>query len=569
VRQAVELVGIVNLVLFAAVAVVCVRQWSRERAPTALWAALAFVNLAAVIGVGQLLPDDPHGFAETALQRVDLAFLVLFPYLLYRFAVAFEAAKRPLAPYVDALTTGLVAATFALPHVPATGDSWPWWFAAYVIVFVIHWSVLLLIVAVRLWRAGSTEATVARRRMEMLAIASTAITAALVLAAAGADEGSPRALAISLLATLSAVAFMLGFAPPGSLRLLWRRPEQQRMQIAIGELMSATSEQDVAERVLPPMARMVGARGVALDGPDGSRIAEYGSVDETSNGDVRRLEFPFGTLVIRTSTFAPFFGGEERKLLTALGSLMSLALDRARLFTQERMARESLERIDELKSEFVSLAAHELRSPVGAIYGLSETLAERKHQLTADQVSELELTLTQQIRRLRTLVEQLLDLSRLDAEAVVIKPQRVRIRERLEEIVNAASPQESIPIGIEVDPELEVAIDGHALDRIVTNLIVNACRYGAPPVLVSAVQVGELLRVTVQDHGPGVPAEFVPLLFDRFARSPASASSVPGTGLGLAIARSYARAHSGEVSYRPAASTGSVFELTLPTAAAW
>ena len=67
--QAVELVGIVNLVLFAAIAVVCVRQWSRERAPTALWAALAFVNLAAVIVVGQLLPDEPHGFAEKALQR--------------------------------------------------------------------------------------------------------------------------------------------------------------------------------------------------------------------------------------------------------------------------------------------------------------------------------------------------------------------------------------------------------------------------------------------------------------------------------------------------------------------
>ena len=216
----------------------------------------------------------------------------------------------------------------------------------------------------------------------MLAIAATAITAALVLAAAGADEDSSRSLAIGLLATFSAVAFMLGFAPPGGLRLLWRRPEQQRMQLAIGELMSATSEHDVAERVLPPMARMVGARGIALDGPDGSRIAEHGSVDETSNGDVRRLEFPFGTLVIRTSTFAPFFGAEERKLLTALGSLMSLALDRARLFTQERVARESLERVDELKSQFVSLAAHELRSPVGAIYGLSETLAERKHQLS-------------------------------------------------------------------------------------------------------------------------------------------------------------------------------------------
>jgi signal transduction histidine kinase len=569
VRQAVELVGIVNLVLFAAIAVVCVRQWSTERAPTALWAALAFVTLAAVIVVGQLLPDEPHGFAEKALQRVDIAFLVLFPYLLYRFAVAFETTQRPLAPYIDVLTSCLAVATFVLPHVPASGDSWPWWFAAYVTAFVVHWSVLLLIVAVRLWRAGREEASVARRRMQMLAVASAAITAALVLAAVAGGEDSVLALVTGLLATFSAVAFMLGFAPPNALRLLWRRPEQQRMQRAIGELMSATTEQDVAERVLPAMARMVGARGIAVDAADGTRIAEHGSVEDVANGDVRRLEFPFGTLVVRTSTFAPFFGAEERKLLTALGSLMGVALDRARLFAQERAARASLERVDELKSQFVSLAAHELRSPVGAIYGLSETLAERRHQLTDLQIVELETSLTQQIRRLRALVEQLLDLSRLDAEAVVIKPQRVRVRERLEEIVSATSPLESISIGIEADPELEVEVDGHALDRIVTNLVANACRYGAPPVVVSAAQVGELLRVTVQDNGPGVPPEFVPLLFDRFARGATSASNVPGTGLGLAIARSYARAHSGEISYRPAASRGSVFELTLPTAAIW
>jgi signal transduction histidine kinase len=569
VRQAVELVGILNLVLFAAIAVVCVRQWSTERAPTALWAALAFVTLAAVIVVGQLLPDEPQGFAEKALQRLDIAFLVLFPYLLYRFAVAFETTKRPLAPYIDVLTSGLVVATFALPHVPASGDSWPWWFAVYVVAFVIHWSVLLLMVALRLWRASRTEASVARRRMEMLAVASAAITAALVLAAVAGGEDSVLALVTGLLATFSAVAFMLGFAPPTALRLVWRRPEQERMQRAIGELMSATTEQEVAERVLPAMARMVGARGIAVDGADGTRIAEHGSLADVSNGDVRRLEFPFGTLVIRTSTFAPFFGAEERKLLAALGSLMNLALDRARLFAQERSARASLERVDELKSQFVSLAAHELRSPVGAIYGLSETLAERKHQLTALQVAELETSLTQQIRRLRILVEQLLDLSRLDAEAVVIKPQRVRVLERLEEIVSATSPLGSISIAIEADPDLEVEVDGHALDRIVTNLIANACRYGAPPVMVCAEQEGELLRVTVQDHGPGVPPEFVPLLFDRFARCAASASSVPGTGLGLAIALSYARAHSGEISYRPAAASGSVFELTLPTPAAW
>jgi signal transduction histidine kinase len=562
VRQAVEFVDIVNLVLFAIVAIVCVRQWRRERAVTALWAALAFVTLTWVVVTGRFLPDDPQAVAEKIVQRLDLAILLLFPYFLYRFAVAFEPTSRPLARFVDSLSALLVTATFALPMIPAEGEAWPSWFALYAVAFLVHWSVLLIIVAIRLWRAGRTEAAVARRRMRMLAFASTALTAALVLSLAAGDEHSLSALLVALLGTASGVAFLLGFAPPAILRMLWRRPEQARMQEAIGGLMTATSEEEVAARVLPPMARMVGARGIALDAPDGRRVAVHGAVDEPT-GNVAQWELPFGRLIVRTSTFAPFFGDEERKLLTTLGSLTGLALDRARLFAQERAARHTLERADELKSQFVALAAHELRSPVGAIYGLSETLAERGDQLRPDQVEELQTSLTAQIRRLRELVEQLLDLSRLDADAVVIRPQRVRVRERLEEIVESVSPRESVPIALEVDPSLEAELDVEALDRIVSNLILNACRYGEPPVLVKAAKENGTIRVTVQDNGPGVPAEFVPQLFDRFARSAATAES-PGTGLGLAIARSYARAHSGEVSYRPAAPHGAAFELVLP-----
>ena len=223
---------------------------------------------------------------------------------------------------------------------------------------------------------------------------------------------------------------------------------------------------------------------------------------------------------MRTSTFAPFFGDEERKLLTALGSLTGLALDRARLFAQERAAREALQRADELKSQFVALAAHELRSPVGAIYGLSETIAERGDQLAPEQLEELQSSLTMQIRRLRELVEQLLDLSRLDAEAVVIRPQRVRVRDRLEADRPARCRRSSrCRSGSRWIPRSRRSWTSHALDRIVSNLILNACRYGEPPVLVSAATEHGTLRVTVQDHGPGVPAEFVPQLFDRFARS--------------------------------------------------
>jgi two-component system sensor histidine kinase KdpD len=137
------------------------------------------------------------------------------------------------------------------------------------------------------------------------------------------------------------------------------------------------------------------------------------------------------------------------------------------------------------------------------------------------------------------------------------------VRERLTQIVESVAPLESSTrIGIEADPTLEADVDVAALERIVSNLLVNACRYGEPPVVVRAEQEEGVLHVTVEDSGPGVPDEFVPLLFDRFARS--ATSQATGTGLGLAIARSYARAHHGDVSYRHAETRGASFELTLP-----
>ena len=563
-RHAIEIVGVVNLVLFTAIAVVCVRQWLRDRSRTAMWAALAFVGLAAVAASGYLLPDEPGTTAERVAQRVVIVLLLLFPYFVYRFASAFEPAKRPLARFVDSLSATLVAATIALPRLPEEGESWPWWFVLYVLAFLVHWSVLLQLVAIRLWRAGRHEATVARRRMQMLALASTALAVTLLVSVAASGNHSWFELTVGLLGALSALGFLLGFSPPPALRLLWRRPEQLRMQLAIGELMGATTEAEAAARVLPPMAEMIGARGIALEGLDGTIVAEHRTGPEGLDGDVRRFEFPFGTIVVRTSGFAPYFGDEERKLLFALGSLTNLALDRSRLFGQEREAREALERADRLKSEFVALAAHELRSPVGAIYGISETIAERGDQLAPERLDELRATLTTQIRHLRELVEQLLDLSRLDADAVTINPQRIRVRERLEQIVHATAPLDAAAIRIESDASLEADVDVDALERIVSNLLVNACRYGEPPVVVRAAAEAGELHVVVEDSGPGVPDEFVSQLFDRFARA-ASAAPVTGTGLGLAIARSYARAHRGEVSYRPAAPRGAAFELTLPS----
>jgi signal transduction histidine kinase len=567
VRQAVEVVGIVNVALFVMVALVAVREWRRSPAErTGYWAALAFVSLAIVIVSGLLLPEDPGSLLEKVLVRADLALFVLFPYFVYRFAVAFEPTSRPLARFVDSLSIALVLSTFALPFLPAEGESWPWWFAVYAVAFLVHWSVLLGVVAWRLWRASRQEAAVARRRMQMIAFAATAVVVALLVGVAAPDQDTAGALVGSLIGTLSGLAFLVGFAPPSPLRFAWRRPEQTRVQNAVGELMAATNEQDVVERVLPPMGEIVGARGIVLENAAGQRLGAHG--DPGGPEDATAFEYPFGRFLVWTSPFAPYFGEEERKLLRTIGALTGLALDRARLFAQERQAREALEHADALKSEFVALAAHELRSPVAAIYGISETIAERGGALPPARLEELQHTLQAQIRRLRELVEQLLDLSRLDAEAVAIKPQRLRVRDRLERIVHAVAPLESASIAIEADATLEAEVDAEALERIVSNLLVNACRYGRPPVVVRAQRANGELRVTVEDSGPGVPDEFVPRLFERFAREANTAGSVTGTGLGLAIARAYARAHRGELEYRPGAPHGAAFEITLPASTA-
>jgi signal transduction histidine kinase len=446
--------------------------------------------------------------------------------------------------------------------VPSEGESWPASFVAYVVAFTVHWTLLTIVVTWRLWTAGRGEASVARKRMRLLALASAAITLALLVAVSGPEDGSAASLASTLLSTLSAAAFLLGLAPPALLRVAWRRPEQARLQAAIADLMRANSPEDVVDRVLPPMAQLVAAHAIELRDADGNVVGTHG---ETTVGNDRSTTIPTATgeITVRTSPYTPFFGTDEHGALRTLAALTALAFDRARLFAHEREARLALERADEIKTNFIALAAHELRTPAATVHGLVETIQSRRAELDRDQHRELETVLREQTARMKTLVEQLLDLSRLEAEAVAINPQPLAVRPRVEEIVSGAAGDRATDVEIDVDPRLVAELDGDALDRILSNLIVNALRYGDVPVTVVASQNDRHFRLTVEDCGDGVPTEFVPDLFERFTRSKESHLR-PGTGLGLAIARSYAQAHRGDLIYEPAHPKGSRFQLVLP-----
>jgi signal transduction histidine kinase len=329
--------------------------------------------------------------------------------------------------------------------------------------------------------------------------------------------------------------------------------------------MGSTTQEQIVDLILPRMAEFVGARAVTLFGAEGAELGSFGERDG-DEGPLESLSVPLTAREVRvwTTPYTPFFGVDDVAGVRTVGELTLLALDRARLFAEERDSRVTLERANRLMTNFVALAAHELRTPVTTISGSAETLRARRDQLAPEQRDALVDALAQEGERMRRLIEQLLDLSRLDAEAIDIAPQDLALRERVAEIVISATGEHPEKVEVAIDPGLVVRADPTALERIIGNLVTNALRYGQAPIVVSAERSDHHLRVRVTDQGGGVPDDFVPDLFERFTRSGRSAERIAGTGLGLAIARAYARAHDGDLLYAPAEPEGSRFELVLP-----
>jgi signal transduction histidine kinase len=252
-----------------------------------------------------------------------------------------------------------------------------------------------------------------------------------------------------------------------------------------------------------------------------------------------------GTLSLRK------FTKEDVELLSLVAERVALATERARLHEQVLM-------LDQLKANFVAVASHELRTPAASVYGALATAMERRNELAPELREELLQVAYEQGDRLCKLLEQLLDLSRLDARGLRVDPEPLVLRSVLSKIA-ADNVSNGYAVRLEVPPDLAVIADPLVIDRVVSNLLVNAVRYGEPPIVVAAEQRDRHVRISVEDGGTGVPEDLRARLFDRFERG----DDAHGTGLGLSIARAYARAHGGDLVYEPS-DAGSRFELLLP-----
>ncbi len=237
---------------------------------------------------------------------------------------------------------------------------------------------------------------------------------------------------------------------------------------------------------------------------------------------------------------------------------------------EEATQAEVLRRTDALRVALLSTVAHDLRGPLAAIHAATTSLLSRRFTWSpADQQALLE-TVVGQVTHINALIGNLLDAGRI--EAGQLRPHKElcamgdligRVLERLTDRLA------DHPVTTAISADLpRVPFDAVELDEVLTNLLENAVKHTpvGTPIRVSALRDGPVIRVNIADRGPGIAAEHIPHLFDRYYRVPAT--HAVGFGLGLAIAKSIVEAHGGTITVACPLTGGTVFTFTLPIAPA-
>lgn len=216
---------------------------------------------------------------------------------------------------------------------------------------------------------------------------------------------------------------------------------------------------------------------------------------------------------------------------------------------------------EEASRRFVADMSHELRTPLTAITAVSEVLEEEADSLDPMIAPAVQLVVSE-TRRLNTLVENLMEVTRFDAGTARLVLDDVDIADQITACIDARAWLDAVEL--DADRGIMVRLDPRRLDVILANLIGNALKHGGSPVRVAVRIEGEELVVAVRDHGPGIPEEVLPHVFDRFYKASASRPRSEGSGLGLSIAMENAHIHGGDITASNSADGGAVFELRLP-----
>ncbi|HVX85563.1 MAG TPA: sensor histidine kinase KdpD [Phycisphaerae bacterium] len=279
-----------------------------------------------------------------------------------------------------------------------------------------------------------------------------------------------------------------------------------------------------------------------------------------------------GVLAVVGPTLTAFADPDRLHLLEAFANATAIALHRAQLADTARHAWERVE-AEFIRNTLLSGVSHDLRTPLAAITGSVSTLLESGDALPAATRRELLQATADEAGHMDRLITNLLDITRLESGAVAIKPEPYAI----DELVGAAVARlrtrlAGRPLHTAFPPDLPfISADGPLIEQVFLNLLENALQYTPPgsPIDIVARRTsdshGERVEIIFGDRGPGLPADDPDRVFQKFYRSPASATH-RGVGLGLAICRQLVNLHQGTISAANRADGGAAFTINLPAA---
>lgn len=354
-----------------------------------------------------------------------------------------------------------------------------------------------------------------------------------------------------------------------------QQPEKQ-----VASAMAADFFKQVADRtpcgiiVLNYQGNVIYANGAAPSGtmPDGSLsidlIFEQNNNLKTWLADSRANKVRDTHIWLRVADKLP--GEENRRIFDIIGyyqkndaagiEVVLVTFDRTAIYSN-----------DQEDMDFIALAAHELRGPITVIRGYLDVLNQEIGETVATDQKELLERLQVSAERLAGYVNNILNVSRYDRHQFKMHLQE----EHLAPLVKALMPDLTLRAKTQnrfltfkiPDTLPTIAADNSSLGEVITNLVDNAIKYShdGGEIVITAAPKDNLVEVTVQDHGIGIPASVVGNLFNRFYRSHRSKQQVGGTGLGLYICKTIVEAHGGTLWVRSVEGQGSVFGFTIPT----
>ena len=594
-KQALAFLQNADAVAFALLGAATAIGWARRRDRSLGFLALAIVLLSTVTLVGRI----PAAYAPPLLPELSLIAFVGSGYALLRF----RGSLIPLPPRwhsaaVVALAVGVggyfVAQVLAAQHVISariqTGAA---------LLLIVVWVATIVEPIVRFWLVARRLPPVQAWRLRSLTFGFGGLVAVLIFAigALAFTRNQVIQLVIQLCVLLIVPLLYVSFSPPAWLRRQWRSSEEDGLRAFMEEQLLGENPDTLADRALEWAMRLVGgAAAVAFDG-SGARLGYRGlspaqltavekrvaELDEgvsrsSIDGVVRTVivlpittSGPEGRLVVLAGPFTPRFGGDELSRVQQFMTAVAAAVDRGRLIEKLKETNAELTNANRHKSLFLANMSHELRTPLNAILGFSELLIDATNGRFNDATRKRFL---EQIHssgaHLLGLINDILDLSKVEAGQVELRLQPVAVAELVSQVTSSVEPlavQKHLVLKADAATAGQVVADAVKLRQMILNLVSNAIKFtpDGGAVTIVAARVGDRLEISVSDTGIGIAEQDIGRIFKEFQQLDSGVNrKQQGTGLGLALTKSYAMLHGGDVRVESELGKGSRFTIDIP-----